>query len=122
MPDRQVGTIAFDTLRGRPDRPSEALEVDVRDGVDYATVYRIGKRSAETELTAEILVATADRDDTVSDIKALAGTVVSIYDAHGTLHKKCAILDVQVDTQTVRTPTAKNLVTARFRVMQGDPT
>ncbi len=121
---RQIDTLTFDAMGGRPERPGEIVQAIERPGRDYARWRKLGYRGVEAEIrTTEFVADFSLADAAIDACKVLAGTSVTIWDAGGIEYPNCTIIAVRVEqVRKVITETGSAVrLSAAWTVKQGDP-
>ena len=121
---RQIDTLTFDAMDGRPERPGDTVQAMERPGRNYARWRLLGCRGVETEIrTTELVADFTTADAKINAYKALAGTSVTICDAGGLAFPNCTILAVRVEQAraVITEAGAKVRLNAAWMVKQGEP-
>lgn len=121
---RQIDTLTFGAMAGRPERPGEIVQAIERPGRNYARWRKLGYRGVEVEIrTTEFVADATAADARIDTLKALAGTSVTIWDAHGIEYPNCTIVVVRIERVRAVITEAGSMVRmdATWTIKQGAP-
>ena len=118
MAAKQIGTLTFDIMRGRPVGPVQLTETRERNGCDGAEIRKLGKRERDVRIrTTKTALDEAAATLLVTSYEDEIGELLDIIDAGNNTHSDCLIRDVRTRVAGVINPTSDATHTRQVRAV-----